>query len=72
MRVATQSWVVREYRRGLSTRPRVEDQLGGSVVAYLHHLGPARPLGSPGLSCTGRVSDPKFSDELGGHYGVEG
>ena len=39
--MATQSWVNREYRRGLSTHwrgLRVEGQRGGCVVAYTHHL----------------------------------
>ena len=39
--LATQSWVNREYRRGLSTHPRgpsVEDQHGRCVVAYPYHL----------------------------------
>ena len=42
--LATQSWVNREYRRGLSTHPRgpsVEDQWGRHVVAYPYHLGMA-------------------------------
>jgi hypothetical protein len=43
---ARQSWVDREYRRGLSTHPRgppvsVDFQCGGCVVAYHHCLGEA-------------------------------
>jgi hypothetical protein len=44
--MATQEWVNREYRRGLSTHPygspvlRIERN--GGVVSYLHHLGEAR------------------------------
>jgi hypothetical protein len=45
MCVATQSWVIREYRRGAERAPLwgpcVEDQLDRGVVAYLHHLGSA-------------------------------
>ena len=36
--------------------PNVEDQWGGDVVPYPHHLGAARQ--SPGPSCTGRGRDP--------------
>jgi hypothetical protein len=43
---ATQSWVNREYRRGLSTHPCGAPVLRISVVeiavSYLHHLGVAR------------------------------
>ena len=42
---AMQSWVNREYRRGLSTHPwggsSVEDQRGRCVATYTHHLGAA-------------------------------
>ena len=37
--------------------PSVEDQRGGDVVTYPHHLG-GGPSGSPGPSCTGRGRDP--------------
>ena len=44
--MATLSWVNREYRRGLRKHPcvgpSVEDQRGGDVVTYPHHLGAAR------------------------------
>jgi hypothetical protein len=38
--VATQSWVNREYSRGLTTHPceTTVDQHSGGVVDYLHHL----------------------------------
>ena len=43
--MATQSWVNRDYRRGLRTHPcggpNVEVQRGGNVVSYLHYLGAA-------------------------------
>jgi hypothetical protein len=41
--MATQSWVNREYRRGLIMHPCGAPVLrisgGGDVVSYLHHLG---------------------------------
>ena len=37
--------------------PSVEDQRGGDVVSYLHHLG-GGPSESLGPSCTGRGRDP--------------
>ena len=43
--MATQSWVNREYRRGLSTHPcgaPVFRISGVEVVSYTHHLGAAR------------------------------
>ena len=71
--MATQSWVNREYRRGLRTwGPSVEDQRSGDVVSYLHHLGAARqevqdPVAQGGVQTQGLILD----DELGGYYGVE-
>ena len=70
--MATQSWVNREYRRGLRTHPSVEDQRGGDVVTYPHHLGAARqevqyPVAQGGVETQGLELD----DELGGYYGVE-
>ena len=55
--MATQSWVNREYRRGL----RMQYQRGGNVVAYPHHLGAARQ----------EVQYPVAQGGLGGHYGVK-
>jgi hypothetical protein len=49
--MATQSWVNREHKRQNATLwaentplwgPSVEDQRGGDVVSYPHHLGAAR------------------------------
>ena len=42
--MATQSWVKREYRRGLSTHPCGEPvlRISEGVVFYLHHLGATR------------------------------
>jgi hypothetical protein len=44
--VATQSWVIRESRKGAEHAPLwgpcIEDQRSGGVVSYLHHLGAAR------------------------------
>jgi hypothetical protein len=45
---------------------------GGCVATYHHHLGAARqevykPVAEGGVQSQG----PEFSDELGGHYGVE-
>ena len=40
--MATQSWVNREHRRAENAPlwgPSVEDQRGGDVVTYPHHLG---------------------------------
>ena len=49
--LATQSWVNREYKRGLSTHPlrgpSVKDQRGGSVVAYSYHLGVGEQVQEP-------------------------
>ena len=54
--IATVSWVDREEgaEHTLLGVPHIEDQRGGGVVAYLHHLGSSRP----GTSCTERGSDP--------------
>ena len=67
--MATQLWVNREYRRGLSTvlwGPSVEGQRSGDV-SYLHHLGVARqkvqePIAQGGLSP--RASSLMMSLEL--------
>ena len=42
--VATQSWVNREYRAENAPLwgPSVDNQWGGYVVSYLHHLGAIR------------------------------
>ena len=52
--------------------PSVEDQRGGDVVTYLHHLGAARqevqdPVAQGGVKTQGL----KLNDEFGGYYGVE-
>jgi hypothetical protein len=52
--------------------PSVEDQRGGDVVSYLHHLGAARqkvqdPIAQGGVETQGLQLD----DEIGGYYGVE-
>ena len=73
--LATQLWVNREYRRGLSTHPCGAPMLRISVadvVAYPHHLGLTRqevqdPVAEGGVQSQG----PKLGDELGGDYGVE-
>jgi hypothetical protein len=68
---AMQSWVNREYRRGLKTHPCGAPVLRISRVEVLfptfHHLGAARQ----------KVQDPvaqcwvQLNDGLGGYYGVE-
>ena len=71
-----QSWVNREYRRGLCTHPWGAPVLrisgGGDVVPYPHHLGAAHqevqyPVAQGGVETQGLELD----DELGGHYGVK-
>ena len=73
--MATQSWVNREYRRGLRTQhcgaPVL--RISGDVVSYLHHLGADRqevqdPVAQGGVQAQGL----ELSDVLGGYYGVEG
>ena len=69
--MATQSWLNREYRRGLRTQP-CEDQRSRDVVSYLHHLGATRqevqnPVALGGVETQGL----KLNDEFGGYYGVE-
>jgi hypothetical protein len=52
--------------------PRVEDQCGGGVVTYPHHLGAARQEVQDSVAQGGVQSQgPELSDELGGLYGVE-
>ena len=64
-RVAMQSLMNREYRRGLITHC-VEDQRRRDVVSYLHQLGVARqdPVAKGWVQSQG----PKLNDELGGYY----
>ena len=52
--------------------PSVEDQRGGEVVTYPHHLGAARqevqyPVAQGGVETQGLELD----DEFGGYYGVK-
>ena len=52
--------------------PCVEDQRGGGVVSYLHHLGAARhEFQDPVAQCGFQTQNPELNDELGGYYGVE-
>jgi hypothetical protein len=52
---------------------RVEDQHSGGVVAYLHHLGSARQEIQDQVVQRGvQTQGSELSDELGGHYDVEG
>ena len=52
--------------------PSVEDQRGGDVVAYLHHLGAARQEVQDPVA-QGRVETQglELNDEFGGYYGVK-
>ena len=70
--MATQSWVNREYRRGLRESPlwgpRVEDQLSGGVVSDLHHLGAARhEIQDPAAQGGVQTQGPELNNELGGY-----
>ena len=52
--------------------PSVEDQRGGGVVTYPHHLGAARqevqdPVAQGGVETQGL----ELNDEFGGYYGVK-
>ena len=69
--MATQSWVNRKHRRGL-WGPSIEDQRGGDVVSYPHHLGAAcqevqDPVSQGGVETQGL----ELNDEFGGYYGVK-
>jgi hypothetical protein len=57
--LASQSWMNREYRRGLSTHPCGAPVLRISEVEVLFPTIPTwgGPSGYPGPSCTGRASD---------------
>ena len=71
--IATQSWVNREYRRGLSMHPcgapvlRVREE----VVFYLHYLGAARQEVQDPIAQGGVETQGLQLDELGVSYGVE-
>ena len=74
--MATQSWVNRKHRRGLSTHPCggpcVKDQRSGDVVSYLHHLGAARQeVQHPIAQGVVQNHGLKLNDGLGGNYFVE-
>jgi hypothetical protein len=69
--MATQSWVNRESRRGLSMHP-CGDQQSVDVLSYLHHLGAARQkIQDPIAQGEVETQGLKLNDELGGYYGVE-
>ena len=70
--VATQSWVNREYRRGLSMHPCGAPLLRFSeVVSYLQHLGAARQeVQDPVVQGWVQTQGPEL--KVGGYYGVEG
>ena len=66
--VATQSWVNREYKRGLST------QHGGAPVLRISEVEVLFPtLTTWGCPCATGVQTQSFNlnDELGGYYVVE-
>jgi hypothetical protein len=69
--MATQSWMNREYRRGLRTHlcGALVVRSDGDVVSYPHHLGTARqdvqdPVAQGGV-------ETQLNDEFGGYYGVK-
>ena len=77
MSVATQSWVNKEYRRGLSMHPCGAPGLRISEVKVLFptftirgaaHQEVQDPVAHGGVQTQG----PELNDELGGYYGVEG
>ena len=56
----------------MQTAPRTEDQRGGDVVTYPHHLGATcqevqYPVAQGGVETQGLV----LIDEFGGYYGVK-
>jgi hypothetical protein len=52
--------------------PSVEDQRGGDVVAYSHHLGVARQEVQYSVAQGGvETQGLELDDELGGQYGVK-
>ena len=52
--------------------PSVEDQRGGDVISYPHHLGAARQeVQDPVAQGGGETQGLQLNDELGGYYGVE-
>ena len=73
--MAMQSWVNREYRRGLRTPlwgPFVENQRGGDVVTYLHYLGADRQRVQDSVAQGGiETQGLKINVEFGGYYGVK-
>jgi hypothetical protein len=74
--LATQPWVNREYRRGLSTYPcgapvlRISEE--EVLFSEFHHLG-ATHQGAQDPVAHRRVQTQglELDDELGGYYGVE-
>jgi hypothetical protein len=70
--VAMQSWLNIEYRRGLSTHPCEAPVLRISVAEVFSLPSPS----GVGLDLVAQggdqTQDPEFSDEPGGHHGVEG
>ena len=70
--LAMQSWVNREYKRGVLGSSSVEDQRGRCVATYPHHLGAvSQEVQDPVAEGGVKSQDPSLSDELGGYYGVE-
>ena len=75
MCMATQSWVNREYRSGLSMHPCGAPVLRMSEVEMLFPTFTTwgRPVKVQDLIAQGRVETQglKLNDELGGYYGFE-
>ena len=52
--------------------PSVEDQWGGDVVSYLHHLGAAHQEGQDPVAQGGvKTQGLELDDEFGGYWGVK-
>ena len=51
--------------------PIVEDQQGGEVVSYPHHLGAARQEVQDPVALGGVEAQSLKLDEFGGYYGVK-
>ena len=74
--MATQSWVNREYRRGLSTHPCGAPVLRISEVEVLFPTfttwrQPVRKSRTQLHRAEFQTQGTKLNDELGGYYGVE-